>query len=218
MFLYPAKAEFNRVLPKVKIYTNAKPSKSVKAKFVSQINEIVWKYKLSPETTNLPARDGFTEVQVFEITLREQELDINVLFTIDKAIPYPIFYRLFYEGRVKRVAAYKRPAADSSGKWLTETYFQTDWSDIIAPVKPLPVALDIKALYEQMLFPYIDLRPRDGENLEAFVERIKVIRKCRRDLLALEIKMNAERQFNRKVELNTQVRGIQTMLQSLIQE
>ena len=215
MFIYPAKAEFNRVLPKVKIYTNAKPSKLVKAKFVSQISEIVWKYKLSPETTNLAVRDGFTEVQVFEITLKEPELDSEVLIAIDKAIPYPILYRLLFEGRVKRVAAYKRPAADSSGKWLTETYFETDWTDDIDPAMPLPVALDLKALYEQMLFAYIDLPPRSGENLDVLVERVRMIRKCRRDLRALKAKMNSEKQFNRKVALNTQVRGLNAQLATL---
>ena len=200
------------MLPKIKIYTNAKPSKLVKAKFVSQIGEIVWKYKLSPETTNLPARDGFTEIQVFEIALKEPELDSGVLIAIDKAIPYPILYRLLYKGRVKRVAAYKRPAADNSDKWLTETYFETDWTDAIVPAIPLPVALDLKVLYEQMLFAYIDLPPRTGENLDVLVERIRMIRKCRRDLRALEAKMNSEKQFNRKVELNAQARSLNAQL------
>lgn len=212
MFIYPAKAEFNRVLPKVKIYTNAKPSKSVKAKFVSQISEIVWKYKLSPETTNLAARDGFSEIQVFEITLKEQELDTEVLMAIDKAIPYPILYRLLHEGRIKRVAAYKRPAADSSGKWLTGTYFETAWMDATAPAMPLPVALNLKALYEQMLLACIDLPPRAGEKLDVLVERVRMIRKCRRDLRALEAKMNSEKQFNRKVDYNAQVRGLNAQL------
>lgn len=215
MFIYPEKAKFNRTLPKVRIYDKAKLSKAVKVKFVSQINEIVWKYKLSPETINLPARDGFTEIQVFEISLREPESDSDVLFAIDKAIPYPILYRLLYEGRVKRVAAYKRPAADTSGKWLTETYFETDWADDVVPVKPLPVALDLKGLYEQILFTYIDLPPRPDENLELLVERVKMIRKCRRDLQALETKMSSEKQFNRKVELNAQVREMQSVLNSL---
>jgi hypothetical protein len=199
----------------VRIYDKAKLSKAVKVKFVSQINEIVWKYKLSPETINLPARDGFTEIQVFEISLREPESDSDVLFAIDKAIPYPILYRLLYEGREKRVAAYKRPAADTSGKWLTETYFETDWADDVVPVKPLPVALDLKGLYEQILFTYIDLPPRPDENLELLVERVKMIRKCRRDLQALETKMSSEKQFNRKVELNAQVREMQSVLNSL---
>ncbi|MFN2366049.1 MAG: DUF4391 domain-containing protein [Desulfurivibrionaceae bacterium] len=40
MFAYPAKAEFNRVVPKIKIYANAKPSKRVKTLFVAQVEEI----------------------------------------------------------------------------------------------------------------------------------------------------------------------------------
>lgn len=77
---------------------------------------------------------------------------------------------------------------------------------------PLPVALDLKALYEQMLFAYIDLPPRAGENLDVLVDRVRMIRKCRRDLRALEAKMNSEKQFNRKVELNAQVRGLNAQL------
>ena len=215
MFIYPAKGEYNRTIPKVKIYAGAEPSKSVKARFVSQIGEIVWKYKLSPETTNLAARDGFTEIQVFEIILREPDLDSTVLFAIDKAIPYPILYRLLYEGRVKRVAACKRPAADSSGKWVTETYFETDWTNDMVPDMPLPVALDMKSLYDQMLFAYIDLQPRAGETLGALVERIKMIRKCRLDLRSLEGKIKSEKQFNRKVELNAWVRELNALLAKL---
>lgn len=215
MFIYPAKAAFNRVLPKAKIYANVRPLKSVKEKFVRQISEIVWKHKLSPDTINLPAREGFTEIQIFEITIREPELGTEVLTVIDKAILYPIFFRLRYEGQVKGVAAYKRPAADGSGKWLFEEYFETDWSDVTAPAMPLPVAIDLKGLYEQMLMAYIDLQPRTGETLEALVERVRLIRKYQRELRALEAKMSSEKHFNRKVELNAKVRDIQVQLNLL---
>ena len=212
MFIYPAKAAFNRVLPKTKLYANAKPSKSIKEKFVSQISEIVWKYKLSPDTTNLAARDEFTEIQIFDILLKDPELSNEVLGVIDKAIPYPIFFRLCYEERIKGVAAYKRMAVDGSGKWLVDEYFATEWTDSTNQAMPLPVALDLKTLYEQMLFMYIDLSPREGEALETLVERVKMIRKHRRELQALEAKMNCEKQFNRKVELNARVREIQERL------
>lgn len=215
MFIYPAKAEFNRLLPKAKIYANAKVSKSVKEKFVRQVSEIVWKYKLSPDTTNLAARDGFTEIQIFEITLKEPELANEVLTVIDKAIPYPIFFLLRYEEKVKGVAAYKRPAADGSGKWLFEEYFETGWSDVTIPATPLPVVLDLKGLYEQMFMAYIDLQPRAGETLDSLVERVKEIRKCRRELSALEGKMNSEKHFNRKVELNARVREMQVRFREL---
>ena len=215
MFIYPAKAAFNRVLPKAKIYANAKPSKSIKEKFVSQIGEIVWKYKLSSDTTNLPSRDGFTEIQIFEIILKEPDIAPEVLYVIDKVIPYPIFFRLRYEEQVKGVAAFKRPAADDSGKWVIEEYFETNWADATTPAIPLPVALDLKALYEQMLFAYINLPPRNGETLESLVERVRLIRKYRRELQTLVAKMRSEKQFNRKVELNAQVREHQARFQEL---
>jgi hypothetical protein len=216
VFIYPEKAAFNRVLPKTKIYANAKPSKSIKEKFVSQISEIVWKYKLSPETTNLAARDGYTEIQIFEIDLKEPELGTDVLAVIDKAIPYPIFFQLRYDDQVKGVAAYKRPAEDGSGTWVLEEYFETGWSDATIPATPLPVALDLKALYEQMLLSYIDLPPCNGESLPSLVERVRLIRKYRRELKALDAKMNSEKQFNRKVELNAKVRSLQSQLTALM--
>ncbi len=216
MFIYPAKAEFNRAIPKIKIYAGARPSKSVRDKFVKQVGEIVWRYKLSPETVNLASRGGFTEIQVFDIILRQQELDKRVLSTIDRAIPYPILYRLFYEGRVKRMAAWKRPAADSSGKWVTETYFETGWMKELDQHLPLPLALDIKSLYEQMLFAYIDLPRREGEDLGTLAERVEAIRRCRRDLEILKTKIKTEKQFNRKMELNAQARELQGQLKGLV--
>lgn len=136
MFIYPTKSVFNKVLPKTKIYANAKPSKSIKDKFVSQISEIVWKYKLSPDTTNLAARDGFTEIQIFEVDLKEPGLGTDILAVIDKAIPYPIFFQLRYDDQVKGVAAFKRPAEDSSKTWLIEEYFETGWTDATIPAMP----------------------------------------------------------------------------------
>jgi len=215
MFVYPTKAQFNRVLPKIKIYANANPSKRVKDMFISQVDEIVWKVKLAEGTINLAPRDGFTEIQVFEIRLKGPDLGMDVLKVIDKAIPYPIFFRLCHGERIKRVATYKRPAADGSGNWVTEAYFETGWAKAADPALPLPMALDIKALYEQMLFAFIDLPPRAGELLPALVERVELLRKCTRELQLLEARMRKEKQFNRKVELNAQVQTIQARLQEL---
>lgn len=212
MFIYPSKAEFNRTVPKSKIYDNAKPSKAIKGKFITQIRDIVWKYKLSPDTVNLTARDGFTEIQIFDINLKQPDLGVEVLSVIDRAIPYPIFFRLCYEEQAKGIAAYKRPAADGSGKWVIEEYFETDWADVKVPAKPLPVALDMKSLYEQMIKTLIELPSRQGESMEFLVERIRMIRQYQRELRALEAKLNSEKQFNRKVDLNANIRELKHKL------
>ena len=38
--------------------------------FVAQVEQIVWQYKLAPETINLPATPGVPEIQVFGIGSR----------------------------------------------------------------------------------------------------------------------------------------------------
>jgi hypothetical protein len=215
MFAYPDKALFNRAVPKTKIYANAKPSKRVKEMFVSQVEEIVWKYKLAQATINLAPRDGYSEIQVFEIRLKGPELGRDVLSAIDKAIPYPIIFQVCHGDQYKLAAAYKRPAADTSGNWVTDACFESAWKEASAPQLPLPVALDMKGLYEQMLFALIDLPPRAGETLAALVERVAMIRKQTRELQALTARMQKEKQFNRKVELNAQVRVIQARLMEL---
>jgi hypothetical protein len=215
VFLYPPKTTFNKVLPKSLIYKEARPSRKVKELFVSQVREIAWKYKLSPDTLNLPAKAGYTEIQVFEIQLKNEELAPAVLSTIDKAIPYPIIFRLCCEGRVKVVAAYKRPAADGTKKWVVDGQFETDWLAAGATAEPLPVALDMKSLYEQMLLPIIGCKARAGEPLPKLVQRLDRARKVERELQKLESQLRKEKQFGRKVEINAEIRTLSAELNQL---
>ena len=48
---------------------NAQPSNAVRRHFISQVQQIIWRNLLIPETVNLPARDGIEGIQVFEIAL-----------------------------------------------------------------------------------------------------------------------------------------------------
>jgi len=216
MFAYPQQAEFNRVLPKNIIYKNAKPSNAVKKRFVSEVKEIVWKYKLSKDTINLTPKDGLNEIQIFEITLKGSDLNNEVLKVIDKAIPYPIFYRLKFENRIKCVTAYKR--VSEADKCVIGDYFDTGWNGIKATKTPLPVALDMNSLYEEMIKLYIGLPPRKKETLESLVERVQLIRKKQRDIEILKKKITKEIQFNRKVDINTQIRNINNELIMLMDE
>ena len=58
LFAYPKQAEFGRVLPKNKIYEHSGANTRLKDLFVEQVEQIVWRYKLAPETINLAAKPG----------------------------------------------------------------------------------------------------------------------------------------------------------------
>jgi len=217
MFVYPAKAAFGRPLPKSKIYAFAKPSRQVKDLFVAQVAEIVWKYKISPETVNIPAGRGVPEIEIFGISQKTPEIDARILLTIDKAIRFPIFFELKYGDRIRHVATFKRPSEAAASQWVIDDYFETDWLDAAAAQpRKLPVALNLDTLYEQMVRAYIDIPSRPHESLRDQVARVADLRTRQRELHRLEACLNRERQFSRKVTLNQEVRKLKGEVTRLI--
>ncbi|WP_417381905.1 DUF4391 domain-containing protein [Gimesia sp.] len=216
MFLYPKQAAFGKVLPKSKIYQHARPTRRVQKLFVDQVSRIIWHYKLSPETVNLPSRPGVPEIHIFTIELKAGKLDEAVLRCIDKAIIFPIFYELVFEDRVREMAAFKRPSDAYSSKWVVGDYFDTEWQPRDELRGPLPVSLDLAGLYEQMLRRLMPFPARDGESLKAQVERLATARTKENQCCKLEARLEREKQFNRKVELNAELRAVKNELDALL--
>ena len=138
-------------MPKNRIYEHAGASTALKDLFVTQVDQIVWKFKLAPETINLAATKAVSEIQVFGISLRTGKLDEDVLRAIDRAIPFPLIFELSWSGKRKAIAAFKRPSEADPTKWVVSEYFATDWAPEDAPRRPLPVALNLGGLYDALL-------------------------------------------------------------------
>lgn len=226
LFEHPPHAAFGQPVPKSRIYAAGKPSRKVRDQMVQWVERIVWKYKLAPETINLPASDSVPEIQVFELEMK-QALDSDtlpeaVLRCIDRAVNFPIIFELTASNgsddaqrQIQAAAAYKRPNEAEAGKWVLGDYYATGWCPADTPRKQLPVAVDMARLYEQMLRQMIPVQARDNEPLKALVERHGRIQVKQREYQRLESKMYREKQFNRKVELNCKLRALQAELAAL---
>lgn len=220
LFEYPPQATFEKVLPKNKIYAHATPGRRVQRHFTEQVAKIIWQYKLAPETVRLPARQGIEEIQVFRIALKEgvgDNLAIDVLQCIDKAIPHPLVFELLDGARVRVAAAYKRPNEADRAKWVLGEYFYSEWHPSDAPRAALPVAIDLASLYRELLRRLMPYPAREGESLRDHAERVGRIKALQRDHEKLSARLSREPQFNRKVEINQQVRAVQTELDGLTQ-
>lgn len=215
LFSFPAPAKVARVVPKSKVYERGPVSSALRDKFVGQVEQITWAYKLAPETINLPARGGVAEIQVFDITLKAAELDEDVLRAIDRAIPLPIIFQLHHEQRTRMVAAFKRPSEADSSKWVIDGYFACSWLPADSPRLPLPVALDLQGLYEQLLRGLLPSPARPDESLPEQLQRLNRLRSLRSDHAKLDARLHKEKQFNRKVVLNAQLREIQNEIAEL---
>jgi Domain of unknown function (DUF4391) len=215
LFNYPAQAAFGRTLPKNKLYEKAGANTRLKDLFVAQVDQIVWQYKLAAETINLPAKPGVPEVQVFSIHLKVPELHLDVLRCIDGAVQFPIIFELHFEGRVQAIACHKRPSEADASHWVCSDYFANVWQPADAARSPLPMSLDLASLYESLLRQLISLPARPQEKLADQVQRIGKLASLQRAIEKTQVQLFKEKQFNRKVGINAQLRELKIELEKL---
>lgn len=212
---YPAKAAFGRTLPKNKIYEHSKANKRLKDLFVKEVEQIVWEYKLAPETINLPARPSVPEIQVFTLQLKKPKLNRDVLRAIDNAVQFPILFELNFDGCTEVVACYKRPSEADASRWVLSDYFESSWLPAGGQRIAMPLALDLASLYEQLLHRLIPLQARQQEPLAALVARFEQVQTRQREVVRSAARLEKEKQFNRRVEINATLRKLKTELEQL---
>ncbi len=216
LFQYPDRAAFNKDVPKARILAASKNRRGLRERLSAELASILWAYKLAPVSLNLPVGHGVPEIQIFRLHLKLGIADVSesVLRAMDQAIPSPILFEIHGESGIRVAAAYKRPSEADAGKWVLGDYLCGDWLPTDTLRQPLPVALDMAGLYRELLRALIPLSPRAGEGLREQLERWSAERAAARECSRLENQINAEKQFNRKVELNRLLREARRALQS----
>ena len=213
MFGFPASTEFGKRIPKQKFYENIDISSALKRVFVEQIRLIYWRNKLAATTLNLTAGETVTEIEVFEIRLNTPQLEEAVLRQVDKEIPYHILFILTYDGKAQAWIGYKEATASGSNAFKVSQYYHTDW----APESALQFRVDglnMDAVYESLVQQIAGeaLFPTQGETLQASVARDEAKRKLEKQIAALEGKMRKEKQLNRRMEINAELKRLRKEL------
>lgn len=211
----PKSTEFNRRIPKQKFYENLTVSPALKRIFVEQIKVIWWRNKIASTTTNLAAGETVAEIEVFEVCLSVPHLDEAVLRQIDKEIPYHILFLLEYEGRYQAWTAYKEATASGTSAFKVGTYFHTNWIEEVN----LPLKLDglnTDQVYENFVRQIAgELLSGTGETLKESVERDSRKKELQKQIAALQVKVRREKQLNKQVQLNTELKKLKRELDGI---
>lgn len=214
----PKSTEFNRRIPKQKFYENISVSLMLKRVFIDQIKVIYWRNKVTATTMNLAAGETVTELEVFEVKLNGQQLDESVLRQIDKEIPYHILFLLEYDGKYQAWTAYKEAAASGSNAFKVGTYYHTDW----LPETELPLkveGLSVDKVYENFVRQIAGdaLRSEESktESLKESVERDNRRQELEKQIAALQTKVRKERQLNKQVQLNAELKKLKKEMEVL---
>lgn len=211
----PQSTEFNRRIPKQKFYENLNVTPVLKRVFVEQIKVIWWRNKIAAATTNLAAGETVTEIEVFEVCLSAPQLDEAVLRQIDKEIPYHILFLLEYEDKYQAWTAYKEPAGSGTNAFKVGSYYHTDWMEETA----LPLKLDglnVDQVYENFVRQIAgEVLSGTGETLKESVERDTRRRELERQIAALQVKVRREKQLNKQVHLNGELKKLKRELMEM---
>lgn len=191
-FTLPADAFVNKFIPKNKFYEKAVVSSKIQRDFVDKIKRITWKYKLAEDTIGISKTDIVTEIQIFEIELKKQEIPKNVLKVIDKAIPYQILYRFAY----KDSFAYAITLKENN---KPENYYFSKWNE---KKNFTFTGIDLEKVYQNLIRVFVKKEAGTKKDFDEVVDLDNKIRSLEKEINVLENKIRREKQFNRKVELN----------------
>lgn len=213
MFGFPASTEFGKRIPKQKFYENIDITPALKRVFVEQIRLIYWRNKLAATTLNLAAGETVTEIEVFEVRLNAPQLEEAVLRQMDKEIPYHILFILTYAGKAQAWIGYKEATASGNNAFKVSRYYHTDW----IPEDELQFRVDglnMDAVYEGLVRQVAGdaLQAGTGESLQASVARDERRQQLEKQIAALESKMRKEKQLNRRMEINAELKKLRKEL------
>ena len=212
----PRSTEYGKRIPKQKFYDNISISPELKRVFAEQIAAIFWSNKISPDTLNIAAGEVVKEIEVFTIRLNQHSLDTRVLQQIDKQIPYHIIFVLEYKDRLQAWIGYKEAAASGSNAFKVSRYYHTDRM----PEDELHLSIDglnMDAVYESLVRQIAGnaLQADSGESLKESVERDEKKKQLEKQIAALENKMRREKQLNRQIEMNAELKKLRIELRQM---
>ena len=219
-------------MPKQKFYGNLAVSAALKRSFIDEIKTIWWRNKFAVDTLNLAKGTTVTEIEVFEIELANGELNEDILRQMDRLIPYHLLFVLSFADRVQTWIGYKEASATGENAFKVSRYYHTDWMPRAALRFTLS-GLTLDEVYENLVrnihaASQTATTGRDGlravrEAEAAWRDDLPIAANIARDadrarlekqIAALEAKMRREKQLNRKMELNAELKRLRKELES----
>ena len=216
MLNLPKSTEFNKRIPKQKFYENLSVTPALKKSFTEQIRMIWWRNKIAVSTANLAPGKTVIELEVLEIRLNQPSLDETVLLQIDREIPYHILFLLEHEGKYQAWIGYKEVASGSTA-FQVRQYYHTQRMDVeLLSLKIEGVSMD--AVYENFVRQIAgeSLASSGEKDLRDSVERDLRRKQLQKQITALENKIRKEKQLNRQVELNTELKALKKQSEELL--
>lgn len=226
----PAACRVDKTIFKKLFYENASLSTQDRALFTDVVDKITWIYCLKPETINIkPYVDdtrNYVEVEVVEASLHEEKGIRRIAEIVMRSIPYPMVLVFRLGARVQLWLAQQRTSQNDEEYNTLEEMVSTPW---LEANDPLFAAMDVRqmrftnyfALYSDIIdaVSVYNAKAVVGADAKLSGEEARQLlaqaEELDRQIAALRVKLKKETQFNRKMELNVEIKGLENRKKGL---
>lgn len=232
-FHLPAACAVNSTIYKKLFDENADLSKADKDLIKDKVSKMIWRYCLKAETIHVPPYvDGireYPEIEFLEVQLECEGKLKRLAEIIMRTIPYPmvIFFRL--QDKVQLWLAHQRINQSDQNKNTLEEFVTSEW---LQADNPLFERLDVRTMrFTNCWTLYSDLvdavsiyhaekltgtsKTLDGQSAREFMNELT---KLEGEIARLRNALKKETQFNRKMDMNIQIKKLETKKAMLTQE
>lgn len=227
------------------LYDNSQLSKSDQQRFSEQVDTLECRYMLDSSTLNIPKYVDelreYLEIAVIQVNLKSKQLSdshrAKLAEILQRAIPYPLVLLFVYEQKIAVQLACKRINQADKSKLTLERGFDTGWIDLQQPESHQQAFLsdfvithcsttNLYKLYQDLVNRIVALNCAEisgqyqpsKNTAQTRQAKLDQFRSHQQQVSQLRTELNSETRFNRKVELNMQIKQLEKHLQSLKQQ
>ena len=202
MYGLPTSTEVKKQLPKKAIYAKFKMPTSQREHFDADIARLDIVGMVSSKTVPALAEgEEVKEIYILAIQLKRKEYDTKNIILLTKLIPQKMVFALHYEEEVQ-FAIYHT-------KLIT-----SEWQTSEEASLPL-LGLNLGAVWENIVANIGQIKITDGNTLTEQIKEEELRTKLKIQINSLTQKLNKEKQFNRQIEINSEIKLLKKKLLNL---
>ena len=214
---YPQSTIVSRVVPKTMFYKFMEVNPRMKSRFVNDVVNITWLYKLSAGTLNVTDTEEMKEIEVFVVNLKQPDCPTDLFTFIDINMPHHIVFVLIHDNNAMLHINYKDWTDDTHTKFKITQAFASPWM----PITDLELTVQGQSLpriYDNFVAQVSGIGEHKAGALEEIVALKAQITKAEAELASLQKKMRKEPQLDRQLAINKQVKAKRQELSELKQK
>ena len=209
MFNYNEQTFVNLKFKMLDLFRTIKADKEIKTS-AKNVIDVTLSNTLSQDRTKLDASVNVKEIYIMDIHLNTSEVPTKFLEALNKFITFQILFRFHFNYEIIYVIALKVLQEEKIKVLKT---FESDWKKVAK--QDMPITSKLENVYKLMVTNVAGYSFRQEETFEQYADRMSVIKNQKAYIEKLIKMRDAERQPNKKIELNDRVRQMKKDLQML---